>query len=119
MKNNKKIKIFVDGNCIVCDWEISKYKLMAPDKFDIIDISAENFNASQFGLSPEKVNKHMHVMTTNNEIFIGVDAFATIWSSLPKFHFAAKAIKWPVVYQLAKVGYFGFAEIRPYLPKKK
>lgn len=117
--NTKLSKIFVDGNCIVCDWEISKYKQMAPTEFEIVDISDPSFDAARYGLTPEKVNRHMHVLTPDGDVLIGVDAFSHIWTRIPKLNWASKAIHWPVVYPLAKVGYEVFVVVRPWLPKKK
>lgn len=114
-----KTQIFVDGNCIVCDMEISHYKRMAPDLFDMVDISAPGFNAGGYQLSHTAVQKHMHLRTPEGEIKIGVDAFAYIWSLLPKYQLAARMIKWPVIYSLAKLCYVIFATVRPLLPKRR
>jgi predicted DCC family thiol-disulfide oxidoreductase YuxK len=114
-----KSKIFFDGNCIVCDTEVAHYKRIAPNLFEMFDISSPSFDAKQFGLTVEAVNKNMHVLTPEGEIKIGVDAFAHIWSRIDKYKFASKLIQMPVVKSLAKVGYRVFAEIRFLLPKKK
>jgi len=113
-----KSKIFVDGNCIVCDMEISHYKRLASSLFDIVDISSPDFDARAYGLTAAAVNKNMHVMTPDLEILIGVDAFAHIWSRLPKYRIASRLIKTPVIYQAARIGYAVFTIIRPLLPKK-
>jgi predicted DCC family thiol-disulfide oxidoreductase YuxK len=113
-----RTKIFVDGNCIVCDFEVSHYKRIQPEAFDIVDISDPSFDAQKFGLTTEAVNKHMHVQTPTGEIKKGVEAFAHIWSRIPKYKWANKAIDLPVINGLAKIGYVGFAAIRPWLPKK-
>jgi predicted DCC family thiol-disulfide oxidoreductase YuxK len=117
MKN--KTKIFFDGNCVVCDWEISHYQRIAPHLFELIDISDPHFNADQFGFSPEALNIDMHVLTPEGELKIGVDAFAHIWSRIPKLRFANKLINLPLVYPAAKIGYKIFTKVRPYLPKKQ
>ena len=114
-----KSKIFVDGNCIVCDYEISHYKQIAPNEFDIVDIADPSFDAKKFGLTPEAVQKHMHVLTPEGKVVKGVEAFAHIWSRIPKYKWADRAIHLPVVYPLAGVGYEIFARFRKYLPKKK
>ena len=117
-----KTKIFVDGNCIVCDMEIAHYKKIAPELFDIIDISDDKFDAAKFNLTAEAVNENMHVITPDGDLKIGVDAFAHIWSRLgedrSKYQMASRLIKTPVVYPLAQVGYAVFAKIRPLLPKR-
>jgi predicted DCC family thiol-disulfide oxidoreductase YuxK len=114
-----KSKIFVDGNCIVCDFEISHYKRAAPELFEIVDISDPSFDAKAFGLNTEAVNKHMHVQTPEGQVKIGVEAFAHIWSRIPKYALAHKFVGLPGVNSLAKLGYVAFAEVRPWLPKKK
>jgi predicted DCC family thiol-disulfide oxidoreductase YuxK len=116
---NKPTQIFVDGNCIVCDWEISKYKKMAPEEFDLIDIAAADFVAQKYGLTAEAVNKHIHVFTPEGQVLKGVDAFAHIWSRLPKMKWASHVIQWPVIHPLALLGYEVFARNRHRLPKKK
>ena len=113
-----KTKIFVDGNCVVCDFEVSHYKRIAPDLFDIVDISDASFDAAKFGWTAEAVNKHMHVQIPTGEVKIGVEAFAHIWSRIPKYSLANKVIRLPGVNSAAKVGYQIFAAVRPWLPKK-
>ncbi len=119
LASNNKSKIFVDGNCIICDYEIAHYKRIAPELFEIVDISQANFDASQFGLTAEAVNKNMHVLTPSGDMQVGVDAFAHIWSRIPKYQFGTKLIRLPIINSLAKCGYWFFTIIRPYLPKKK
>jgi predicted DCC family thiol-disulfide oxidoreductase YuxK len=114
-----KNKIFVDGNCIVCDMEISHYQRIAPELFELVDISDPSFDASRFGLTAEAVNVDMHLLTTEGKLLIGVDAFAYIWSEIPRYRFASTLIHLPGIHAGAKVGYKIFTVIRPYLPKKK
>lgn len=116
---SEKTKILVDGNCIVCDIEVSHYKRLAPAIFDIVDISAPEFDAARFGLTTEAVNKHLHVLTAEGQVRRGVDAFAHIWSRLDRYRFAERVINWPGVNSLARAGYAVFVEIRPWLPKKR
>ena len=114
----EKSKIFVDGNCIVCDFEIAHYKRIAPECFDIVDISDPAFRAAEHGLTAEAVNRSMHVLTPAGELKIGVEAFAHIWSRIGKYRFASRLIMNPFIRPLANVGYWLFATIRPWLPKK-
>lgn len=114
----QKIKILVDGNCIVCDLEVSHYKRAAPDVIDIVDISSPQFDAAAYGLTPEAVNKHLHVIDIEGQIHKGVDAFSKIWQTIPKYHWAHQMIEKKPLNAAAKFGYKGFVVIRPYLPKK-
>lgn len=115
---NDRSKIFVDGNCIVCDLEVSHYKRLSPELFDIVDISDPSFEASAHGLTTEAVNRHLHAQTPSGEILKGVDAFAHIWSRIPRYRFATTLVNLPVVKSVAKLGYAIFVEVRPWLPKK-
>lgn len=113
-----KTKILFDGNCVVCDLEISHYKRIAPDKFDLVDISSADFDSRAYKLSQQDVEKNLHVITASGELKVGVEAFAQIWSVIPKYSFGAKLIRTPGIYQIANLGYWFFTVIRPYLPKK-
>lgn len=112
-------QILVDGNCIVCDREIAHYKRLAPSEFELIDISRPDFNAAKYGLTAEAVNRKMHAIGPDGELHVGVEAFAHIWSRIPKYQWASRAIRWPVVYPFALAGYRMFAAVRPWLPKRK
>lgn len=111
-------QIFVDGNCVICDWEISHYKRMAPELFEIVDISNPAFDAKKFGLTAEAVNAKMHVRTPEGDLKIGVEAFAHVWDRLERFRLASKLIRNPLIRPIAEVGYQAFAAVRPWLPKK-
>jgi len=113
-----KTKIFYDGNCVVCDYEISHYIRVAPELFELLDISNPAFDSVKYGLNPKALEVDMHVLTPEGEVKIGVDAFAHIWSRIPRYKLADKLIRLPGIYSLAKIGYKGFTVIRPYLPKK-
>lgn len=115
---HKKTKILVDGNCIVCDFEVSHYKRLAPNLFEIIDISDAKFKAEEFGLTAKAVDEKLHVIDINNKVHIGVDAFVCIWNQILGYKWLSWLIKLPIIYQLAKVGYVIFAKNRKYLPKK-
>lgn len=114
----QKSKILYDGNCVVCDIEISHYKRIAPQDFEMVDISNPAFKAGEFGLTTDAVNRHMHVMSPDGKIHIGVDAFTHIWSRIPRYRFAKKVVELPGLRSLAGVGYEVFVRVRPYLPKK-
>lgn len=113
-----KTKIFFDGNCIVCDLEISHYKRIAPETFELVDISDPRFEASRFGWKREDVDRELHVVTPEGEPKIGVDAFVHIWERIPKYRWLARLIRKPVPLLAARAGYRVFIVIRPYLPKK-
>lgn len=113
-----KVKFFFDGNCIVCDLEISHYSRILPEVFELVDISQPSFAAAFYGLDPGAVNEHMHVATEQGEIRVGVNAFAYVWSKIPRYSLASRLIVLPGIYGMAKIGYWIFAKNRHLLPKK-
>jgi predicted DCC family thiol-disulfide oxidoreductase YuxK len=115
-----KTKIFYDGGCKVCDWEIKKYlKLDHQNKLTPVDINLPDFDAKKFGLDSQSVQKHLHVLSPSGELKIGVDAFIEIWNALdqPAARWASKLAKFTPIHLLLRMGYFGFVHVRPYLPR--
>ena len=117
--STNKSKIFYDGNCVVCDMEISHYKRIAPDLFELVDISAPEFKAEAFGFNAKDVDRDLHVLTPDQKLVVGVEAFAHIWSRIPKYRRLEKLIHLPVISPAARAGYKVFTVIRPWLPKKQ
>lgn len=117
---NEKLKLLYDGSCVVCHKEISYYKKHDKNnQLELVDISAEGFEAEKYNLTDYEVNKYFHLITEKDEMIKGVPAFIKIWETLPGFERWAKIAKiWPVI-PLMKLGYLGFINIRPYLPKRK
>ena len=85
----------------------------------MVDISDPSFDATKLGLTREAVNFHMHVLTPSGQVLKGVDAFAHIWSQLPRYRWASHVVMWPGIRALAGIGYEIFARSRHLLPKKK
>ncbi len=119
MEPSSKTRILFDGNCIVCDLEMMHYQRIAPDLFEMIDISSPDFDAGNFGLNSKSVNYEMHLFTPEGRLLTGVDAFAHIWSALPRYRVASKIVKLPLVNSCAWIGYRIFARYRHLLPKKR
>jgi predicted DCC family thiol-disulfide oxidoreductase YuxK len=116
----EKLKIFYDGGCKVCAWEVGKYLAMDTDaKLGTIDINAAGFNAEKYGLDRNAVRKYFHVLTTDGRIIAGVDAFIEIWKTLdrPLSRAAAKLARFLPFHAALELGYSVFVRIRPYLPR--
>lgn len=114
----KKTLIFVDGNCVVCSMEINHYQRIAPELFQLVDISDPRFSSQNFGLESRDVQFYMHVQTPDGKFLDGVEAFAHIWSRIPRYQWASRLILIAPVRWLAKPAYHLFAVVRPWLPKK-
>ncbi len=111
------ITLFYDGKCSACYYEMLAYsKLDKNNKLKFQDITKEDFDPSQFSITPEVINKEFHVLTDHG-MKVGVPAFIEIWEQL-NYKMLSWFVQLPIVFQLSKLGYSFFTVIRPYLPKK-
>lgn len=114
-----RLKVYYDGACVVCDWEMNQYRRRASDRLEFVDIAAPEFSAQAEGLDPEAVKQLMHVRTPDGRVVTGVDAFQEIWKVAPGFAALDWAARNPGLRPLMDAGYRLFAKYRHLLPKKK
>lgn len=117
---DNKLKIFYDGACHLCSREVESYlKVDKAGKLAPIDIAGPDFDPKADGIDEKRANKYFHVKNGKGEILEGVEAFAAIWDSLG----ILKPLSWFSKTTVGKItmgaSYKIFAEIRPYLPKRK
>ncbi len=119
MENNKDMKVFYDGNCYVCDFEMGSYKKRCGEKqkIEFVDITSEGFDAKKEGLDPEDVKKSFHVKIGDEKIS-GVEAFINIWDRIGPYNILGKVARKPVIRPLLECSYKLFVVIRPFLPRK-
>lgn len=118
--NASRLTIFYDGLCHLCSREIAHYRQVpGHEQFNFVDITSADFSASAHAVDPRLVHQQMHVRRQDGTLAVGVDAFIAIWEELPRYRFAARWAKVPVVHSILQIGYAGFAFLRPYLPRKK
>lgn len=92
IKRTKPI-LFYDGSCPLCKKEINHYVRIDKDKkVDWIDISTDTLLLKQFEISHSDAMKQLHVIDQNGDLFIGVDAFMTIWQFLPYYQHLKQAV---------------------------
>ena len=119
-KESKAFQIFYDGACYLCSSEIGHYrKKDTTVPFEYVDISAPDFEAKSYALKDEDVQLELHIKTEDGEVKTGVEAFLEIWRRIPSYQKLAWALDRNWIKPVLRVGYFGFARIRPYLPKRK
>jgi predicted DCC family thiol-disulfide oxidoreductase YuxK len=117
--NSRKIKVFYDGLCIICDREISQYKRMrGSETIEFIDIFSFDFDPQKEGLNSKNIHIEMHAKDEDGNLLFGVDAFRLIWSKLEALKWAARLSKIGWINQVLKLGYRIFIHIRRYLPRK-
>lgn len=117
-KSSQKLRILYDGGCHLCHREIEHYRQVDTNKkLELIDITNSGFQAEKWGLDDKTVRKYFHVVDENDQLFVGVDAFAQIWQRLDYKWLHSMAHTQPLR-SLMKASYLLFAEIRPLLPRK-
>lgn len=116
------LKIFYDGACSVCAGEIEHYRrkdqggLLLP-----VDISAADFDPQTYGIPMSAFMFELHAIDREGTVYRGVDAFWAIWRAFPGsplFRALGTLVTLPILRSFARLGYRGFARIRPWLPKK-
>jgi predicted DCC family thiol-disulfide oxidoreductase YuxK len=113
-------RVYFDGACYLCSREIEHYRSKDRERLlQFVDISDPAFSAANEGLDPLRVQQTMHVRDASGRLHQGVDAFLQIWRCIPGYRFIPGVARSPGVYQALRAGYFLFAKVRPYLPKKK
>ncbi len=117
---NHVLTIYFDGLCHLCSREIEHYKRHPrAGKIRWVDIAAPDFDEKKEGLRLKDLVKSMHSRKTNGEVIQGIDSFAAIWETLGGYSFLRYLIQAPLTRPIFKLGYAGFARLRPYLPKRK
>lgn len=120
-RENMQLKVFFDGSCHLCSREIAHYKKhpRAKEKLDFVNIAASDFDPGQKGPSKKDFMKAMHIQKTDGEFVKGVEAFLLLWKELEIFPILTRLANIQVFRILMEIGYWIFARLRPYLPKRK
>ncbi|KIH77482.1 Predicted thiol-disulfide oxidoreductase YuxK, DCC family [Geoalkalibacter ferrihydriticus] len=115
--------IFYDGGCSVCAREVEHYLRRDRDDHLIgVDISDPDFDPGPYHISLKDFMYELHAIDAQGRVYRGVEAFWAIWQAFPAstlFGLLGTFITLPLINPLARLGYKGFANIRPYLPKRK
>jgi predicted DCC family thiol-disulfide oxidoreductase YuxK len=115
-----KLILFYDGLCPLCSIEIAHYRRRAADDPGIVfqDITDPAFDATRFGLSPTRVHQEMHVLH-HGKFRVGVDAFRAIWQTIPGYRWLDAFVGLPGMMVPARIAYWCFAKLRPFLPRRR
>jgi len=117
------LRVFYDGACVVCASEIEHYRRRdQAGRLVSIDISAADFDPHLYGIPLPALMYELHAIDRQGTIYRGIDAFWAIWQAFPAsplFWLLGRLVTLPLLRPLARLGYRGFARIRPYLPKRQ
>lgn len=111
--------VYFDGLCHLCSREIEHYrKMKGAENLRFMDITSAEFDAVREGLDPRAVHAELHVRDDEGKVHVGVDAFVKIWSHLAALRWLGPVVAVRPVHWLLEGGYFCFAKVRPFLPRK-
>jgi predicted DCC family thiol-disulfide oxidoreductase YuxK len=114
------LRVYFDGLCPLCAREIAVYQRRSNDgRIAFIDITEANFSAEAEGLDAKEVNRRFHAKDGSGTIFTGPLAFVEIWKRIPAFGFAVRLAGLPGAGLAMQFGYWGFMNLRPFLPRLK
>lgn len=117
------LRIFFDGACPLCSREVEHYLRKDRDgRLIPVDISSPDFDPHPEGITLQAFMYELHAIDRSGAVYRGVDAFRAIWQAFPDaagYRTLAALIALPLINPLARLGYRGFARLRPYLPGRK
>jgi predicted DCC family thiol-disulfide oxidoreductase YuxK len=133
----KKIKVYYNSACPVCDAGIKSQKgrmeacrinnpvyrdaLKSADGITVewIDIAHNPKVLQTLGVSREAVRERLHVVDETDTTQVGIDAFAVLWVYTPRLKLLAHFVRLPVIHTLARLIYNAFAAGLYYRNTKK
>ena len=102
--------IYYNDDCPVCDAEINHYRKQAQAgniAMRFHKLSMDQDQLRTFHLAQEDLIRRLYIKDANGVLKGGVDAFITIWSTLPKYRWLSTLIRMPGVYAFANALYDG------------
>ena len=97
--------VVYNDTCPICSREVEGYKHMTDaEDVDVEYVGLSSGRAAEFGLDQEAAARRFHVVTEGARLS-GVDAFAALWSRLPKLRWLSRIVTLPVIHRLAELVY--------------
>ena len=98
------IKVLFNNNCSICSQEINHYKKLNIKDINWVDINDLSVATKLSGKTHKELLRRLHVITDNG-VYSGVDAFITMWKSIPRYKSISRVISFPVIYYISILVY--------------
>ena len=104
------VTVFFDGSCPLCAREMDQ--LARYDRLSRIHFVDLNDDAHRYPTIDREAALHtLHVLDANGTLRKGVDANVLLWETVGRKAWL-RILRWPIVRQLADIGYRFFADHR-------
>lgn len=100
--------VYYDDACEICAGEIGHYRQEA--KRNNLGIAFHGLSGDEealagYGLSPTDVKRRLYVYDGDSRLVSGIDAMAAIWAVIPKYRWAARLVRLPILHGVGEVLY--------------
>ena len=109
-----KVKVYYNSACPVCDAGIKDQRERMESckaQAEWIDIDQHPEALEELGVRQETVRERLYVVDEDGKTQIGADAFAVLWAKTPQQKSLSWLIRLPLIKQLARLFYNGFAAL--------
>jgi predicted DCC family thiol-disulfide oxidoreductase YuxK len=111
-----KLTVWYNTKCPVCDAGIRRQKRHLVEAvysgiIEFRDINLEPEALARFGVSLEAIRRRLHAVDETGQLYVGADCAREIWLRTAGEMWIAKLTGLPLVRQLARAGYDGFANL--------
>lgn len=112
MKTCERLTVYYDAACPVCSLEIDTLAARDRDgRLELVDISAEGFNAVRHGLRHADLDAAMHVRRADGSVERGMAAIRLLYSGAG-LGWLVRPTAWPGLDRVFDALYRGFARRR-------
>ena len=112
-----KSTVFFDGSCPLCRAEIGYYRRKdQAGALCFVDVS-ETGAATPEGITKRRALERFHVRSGDGRVLLGAAAFVEVWTRLPKWRWAARAVSLPGALAALELGYRIFLPVRPFISR--
>ncbi len=100
--------VYYDDACAICASEIGHYQQEAKRQglgIAFHGLSGEGDALAAYRLSEYDMKHRLYVYDADGRLVSGIDAMATIWAAIPRYRWAARLVRLPVLHGAAEVLY--------------
>ncbi len=100
--------VYYDDACEICAGEIGHYRQEAKRHglgIAFHGLSGESEALADYGLCEYDMKRRLYVYDADGRLVSGIDAMATIWAVIPKYRWAARLVRLPILHGAAEVLY--------------